>query len=105
MTGHDKRPFGEDELRARLSDEQFQVTQNKGTERAFTGRYLHHKDQGVYTCAVCDAGDRIGDARPRGDETNADLVGRPRIRIRCVHSGLLMTNQDVLELFLLKMAS
>lgn len=56
MTGHDKRPFGEDELRARLSDEQFQVTQNKGTERAFTGRYLHHKDQGVYTCAVCDAG-------------------------------------------------
>jgi peptide-methionine (R)-S-oxide reductase len=55
MTGHDKRPPGEDELRARLSDEQFQVTQNKGTERAFTGRYLHHKDQGVYTCVVCDA--------------------------------------------------
>jgi peptide-methionine (R)-S-oxide reductase len=55
MTGHDKRPPGEDELRARLSDEQFQVTQNKGTERAFTGHYLHHKDQGVYTCVVCDA--------------------------------------------------
>ncbi len=55
MTGHDKRPPGEDELRARLSDEQFQVTQHKGTERAFTGRYLHHKDRGVYTCVVCDA--------------------------------------------------
>jgi peptide-methionine (R)-S-oxide reductase len=55
MTGHDKRPPVEDELRARLSEEQFQVTQNKGTERAFTGRYLHHKDQGVYTCVVCDA--------------------------------------------------
>jgi peptide-methionine (R)-S-oxide reductase len=56
MTGHDKRPPGTDELRARLSDEQFQVTQNRGTERAFTGRYLHNKVQGVYTCVVCDAG-------------------------------------------------
>ncbi len=55
MTGHDKRPPGEDELRARLSDEQFQVTQHKGTERAFTGRFLHHKDRGVYMCVVCDA--------------------------------------------------
>jgi len=55
MTGHDKRPPGEDELRARLSDEQFQVTQHKGTERAFTGRFLHNKDQGMYTCVVCDA--------------------------------------------------
>jgi peptide-methionine (R)-S-oxide reductase len=55
MTGHDKRPPGEDELRARLSDEQFQVTQHKGTERAFTGRLLHNKDQGIYTCVVCDA--------------------------------------------------
>ncbi|MBK6452270.1 MAG: peptide-methionine (R)-S-oxide reductase MsrB [Proteobacteria bacterium] len=56
MTENDKHPPGEDELRARLSDEQFHITQHKGTERAFTGRYLHHKDQGVYTCAVCDAG-------------------------------------------------
>jgi peptide-methionine (R)-S-oxide reductase len=55
MNDDAKRPPGEEELRARLSDEQFQVTQNKGTERAFTGRYLHHKDQGVYTCVVCDA--------------------------------------------------
>jgi peptide-methionine (R)-S-oxide reductase len=55
MTGHDKRPPGEDELRARLSDEQFQVTQHKGTERAFTGRLLHNKDQGIYTCVVCHA--------------------------------------------------
>jgi peptide-methionine (R)-S-oxide reductase len=55
MTENDKRRPGEDELRARLSDEQFQVTQNRGTERAFTGRYLHNNDQGVYTCVVCDA--------------------------------------------------
>lgn len=56
MTADDKRPPGADDLRARLSDEQFQVTQNRGTERPFTGRYLHNKDQGVYTCVVCGAG-------------------------------------------------
>lgn len=49
----DKRLPGEAELRSRLSDEQIHVTQDKGTERAFTGRYLHNKDQGVYKCVVC----------------------------------------------------
>src|SRR5262245_5228887 len=43
------------ELRARLTPEQYHVTQEKGTERAFTGRYAHHKDKGVYTCVVCGA--------------------------------------------------
>jgi peptide-methionine (R)-S-oxide reductase len=48
-----KRPPGEDELRARLTEEQYQVTQQKGTERAFTGRYLHNKEPGVYACVAC----------------------------------------------------
>jgi peptide-methionine (R)-S-oxide reductase len=51
----DKRLPGEDELRARLTDEQIRITQDKGTERAFTGRYLHNKEQGVYMCVVCGA--------------------------------------------------
>ena len=42
------------ELRAKLDDEQFQVTQNKGTERAFTGKYVDHKAQGIYRCICCD---------------------------------------------------
>jgi peptide-methionine (R)-S-oxide reductase len=51
----DKRPPGREELRARLTEEQIQVTQDKGTERAFTGRYLHNKEQGLYSCVVCGA--------------------------------------------------
>lgn len=43
------------ELRKRLSDEQFEVTQNKATERAFTGKYVDHKDQGTYFCLCCGA--------------------------------------------------
>lgn len=43
------------DLRSRLSDEQFEVTQSKGTERPFTGKYVDHKDDGVYQCVCCGA--------------------------------------------------
>ena len=44
-----------DELRTRLSDEQFAVTQQKATERPFTGKYVNHKADGTYRCVCCDA--------------------------------------------------
>ena len=43
-------------LRSRLTDEQFEVTQKKGTERPFTGKYVDHKDDGVYQCVCCGSG-------------------------------------------------
>ncbi len=42
------------DLRERLTPEQYEVTQNGGTERAFTGAYWDTKDAGVYRCVVCD---------------------------------------------------
>jgi peptide-methionine (R)-S-oxide reductase len=44
-----------DDLRARLSEEQFSVTQHKGTERPFSGKYVDNKDDGTYRCVCCDA--------------------------------------------------
>ena len=46
---------GDKKLRARLSDEQYRVTQQKGTERAFTGAYVDHKADGTYRCVCCNA--------------------------------------------------
>ena len=43
------------ELKEQLTPEQYHVTQEKGTERAFTGEYWNTKDPGMYRCVVCGA--------------------------------------------------
>ncbi len=41
------------ELRARLAPLQYAVTQQKATERPFTGKYTYNKDKGLYSCVCC----------------------------------------------------
>jgi peptide-methionine (R)-S-oxide reductase len=43
----------EAEWRAQLSDEEFHVARQKGTERAFAGRYHDCHDAGTYACICC----------------------------------------------------
>ncbi|MDQ3258301.1 MAG: peptide-methionine (R)-S-oxide reductase MsrB [Acidobacteriota bacterium] len=43
----------EEEWRAEMTPQQFQVMREKGTERAFSGEYNASKKQGVYVCAAC----------------------------------------------------
>tara|TARA_B100001248_G_scaffold47464_1_gene30257 strand:- start:419 stop:790 length:372 start_codon:yes stop_codon:yes gene_type:complete len=37
-----------------LSQDQFEVTQNCGTEPPFSGELLYEKRDGIYSCVVCD---------------------------------------------------
>ena len=48
------RAFDDADLRDRLTPQQYQVTQQAGTERAFTGEYWNCHDDGTYHCIVCD---------------------------------------------------
>jgi len=45
----------ESEWRSCLTPEQFRITRQHGTERAFTGPYWDEKRAGLYSCVACNA--------------------------------------------------
>lgn len=45
----------EQELKKKLSPEQYHILREKGTEAPGTGKLLHNEATGDYTCAVCGA--------------------------------------------------
>jgi len=49
----DKLTLTDAQWRDRLTDEEFQVCREKGTEQAFTGRYWNTQTAGTYSCAGC----------------------------------------------------
>lgn len=42
-----------DELKKKLTSEEYEITQNAGTEAPFTGKYWNEHADGTYTCKVC----------------------------------------------------
>ena len=89
----------ESEWREQLSPEQYYVTRQCGTERAFTGKYWNTKTPGVYRCVCCGAELFTSDdkydsgsgwpsfTRPVAGERVAELVdrspGMTRVEVRC----------------------
>ncbi len=66
----------EAEWRDLLSNEQFRVTRQKGTERAFSGAYWDTKEEGIYRCVCC--GQPLFDAKTKFDSgTGWPSFGEP----------------------------
>jgi peptide-methionine (R)-S-oxide reductase len=51
----DKVDKSDAEWREQLTPEQYEVCRNKGTERAFAGKYWDCKQDGIYRCVCCNA--------------------------------------------------
>ena len=43
-----------EQWREQLSDEEFRVCREQGTEAPFSGKLLHNKDTGIYACTCCE---------------------------------------------------
>lgn len=46
-------PKNEDEWKEKLSEEQYRILREKGTEAPFSGKLLHEKGEGTYNCSAC----------------------------------------------------
>ncbi len=75
----------DEDLRDRLTGEQYKVTQQAGTERAFTGEYWDCHDDGTYRCIVCDTALFMSDTKfesGSGWPSFFDTVGPDVVEIR-----------------------
>ena len=91
------------EWRAQLTPEQYHVTREAGTERAFTGKYWKTKEPGTYHCVGCGAPLFTSEAKfdsgtgwpsfwapidPANVEEHTDhTYGMTRVEARCAHCG------------------
>jgi peptide-methionine (R)-S-oxide reductase len=102
----DKVALSEAEWKQRLTPEQFRVMREKGTERAFTGKYWETKTPGTYKCAAC--GEPLFESDAKFDsgcgwpsffkplagsklvETRDETLGMVRTEITCAKCGAHM---------------
>jgi peptide-methionine (R)-S-oxide reductase len=43
----------DEEIKQKLTPEQYHILRGQGTEAPFTGKFLHNKESGMYVCAIC----------------------------------------------------
>ena len=46
--------MNKEKLKEKLSKDEFDITQNKGTEAPFSGKYINNKEIGIYRCICCN---------------------------------------------------
>lgn len=96
-------PEQEEQWRANLTPEQYQVTRCSATEPAFTGEYWNHKGNGIYHCVCC--GTPLFDSTTKYDSgsgwpsyfepINGTVIkeeadtsyGMRRVEVQCNHCG------------------
>ena len=83
--------FSEDELKKKLTPEQYHVLREKGTEIPGTGALLYNEKAGEYRCAVCDSVVFMSDSKY--ESTIPGLIGWPSFS-EAAHDGAVKLVDD-----------
>lgn len=84
--------FSDEELRKRLTPEQYHVLREHGTETPGTGKLLHNEEKGEYRCPVCRSLLFTSDAKY--DSTEPGLIGWPSFSAAAGNSALQLVPDD-----------
>jgi len=96
--GNFPKKFTDEELKAKLSDEEYRVTQKAGTERAFTGRYWDNHRKGIYKCVVCEEDLFSSDTKfesGSGWPSFYDVIEKGKVKL-ITDTTLMMSRTEVL---------
>jgi len=86
--------FSDDELRKRLTPEQYHVLRERGTEAPGTGELLYNEAKGEYHCPVCKSLLFTSDAKY--ESTMPGLIGWPSFSEAATNKALKLVSDDTL---------
>ncbi|MDP3995141.1 MAG: peptide-methionine (R)-S-oxide reductase MsrB [bacterium] len=78
-------PKTDEEWKEKLTEEQYNILREKGTEAPFSGKYVDHHADGIYTCAAC--GSPLFDSDTKFDSGSGwpsffDVVSRGNVELQ-----------------------
>jgi peptide-methionine (R)-S-oxide reductase len=88
------KQYTDEELKKKLTLDQFHILREKGTELPFTGKYLKNKGDGMYTCAACGAD--LFNSDHKYDSDVPGLAGWPSFYDVAKSSAVTLTPDDSL---------
>jgi len=79
----------EKEWKEILNEEEFNVLRKKGTEPPFSGRFVHNKEKGIYTCAGC--GNELFSSDVKFDSGTGwpsfwDVISKSKVKLKTDYS-------------------
>lgn len=86
--------FSDDELKQKLTPEQYRVLREKGTEVPGTGQLLNNDDKGEYRCPVC--GSLLFKSDAKYESTMPGLIGWPSFSEAASNAALELVPDDSL---------
>jgi peptide-methionine (R)-S-oxide reductase len=90
------KQFTDDELKKKLTPEQYRILREKGTETPFSGKYFNFNQEGMYSCAVCGA--QLFSSDTKFESKAPGLQGWPSFYDAAKSDAVKLTEDDSLGL-------